>query len=138
MWTRHHGIDPPLKGGPKFRKGGFYMYFVQFSILGKFRRVFILFKNPEQNAGGFLFCPKFSAASRPGFYSVAFFIRKSPLKTPFSQNFLARFARGFLFCPKIFPALRAGSYFVYFFLPDFAWALILFNFHFPKTRPGFY
>ena len=62
-----------------------------------------------------------------GFYSVAFFIRKSPPKNFISQNFLVRI---FLFQKN--PRASRGFYFVYFFSRISRGFYLI---HFPKTRP---
>ncbi len=80
----------------------------------------ILFKNPEQNAGGFLFCSDFGRPNlRLGHIFGAPKFVVSPLEIPFLglQN------------PKFFSrASRAGFYFVQKFPPRIARVFILFIF----------
>ena len=129
--TRHLRIKPP----PPRKKGeGGFLIFSDFD--SEKLRVFILSKNPEQNCKWVFIYSIFFGRFAAGFLFWVFFIRESPLITPFSQNFprasragsylsqknFARFARGFLFF-SIFP--------------KWPWVFILSNFDFLRNRSGF-
>ena len=118
-WNDYQALANKTPLPEKKGEEGFLIFSI--SILKNFR-VFILSKNPEQNCGGFLFIPKKSGRFAAGFLFWVFFIRKSPLITPFSQKF-----------PR---ASRAGSYLSHFFRALRARVFILFNF--PKMTVGFY
>ena len=129
--TRHLRIKtpPPRKKG----EGGFLIFSI--SILKNFR-VFILSKNPEQNCGGFLFIPKKIGRFAAGFLCWVFFIRKSPLITPFSQKF-PRASRAGSYLSQFFFARFARGFLFFSIFPKWPWVFILSNFDFLRNRPGF-
>ena len=101
-----------------------------------------MFKNPEQNAGGFLLSSDFGRPNlRLGHIFGAPKFAVSPLEIPFlgPQN-LKIFSRasraGFYFVQKISRASR-GFLFCSFFLPDFRVGFYFVQFSFPKNPPGF-
>ena len=117
-------------------------YFVHFSILGKFRWVFILFKNPEQNAGGFLLSSDFGRPNlRLGHIFGAPKFAVSPLEIPFlgpqnPKSFSRASRAGFYFVQK-FPRASRGLLFCLFFPPGFRVGSYFVQFSFPKNPPGF-
>ena len=132
---------PPLKEKSNFRKGGFLL--VHFSILENLPG-FYSFQNPRAKFGRafikFRFWPTQPKAGSH-FWSTQncrFPLRNPIFGYPKSSKFSRALRARVFILSKIFPALRAGFYFVHFFFQIFARVFILFNFHFPKTRPGFY
>ena len=73
----------------------------QFFDSGKPSGLLFFPKSQNKIRAGFIYSKKIGRFAA-GFIFGVFFIRKSPLITPFSQKFLARFARGLLFIPKNF------------------------------------
>ena len=95
----------PLRGGGLFR-GAWYIFF-RFRFWKVSSGLYFFQKSAAKWISG-LFFPKIFRALRARGY---IFIRKSPLITPFSQNFLARFARGVIFSLKFSARFARGVIF---------------------------
>ena len=101
-----------------------------------------MFKNPEQNAGGFLLSSNFGRPNlRLGHIFGAPKFAVSPLEIPFlgpqNPKIFSRASRaGFYFVQKISRASR-GFLFCSFFLPDFRVGFYFVQFSFPQNPPGF-
>ena len=124
--------NPPLKEKSDFRKGGFSL--VHFSILENLPG-FYSFQNPRTKFGRAFIYTKKIGRFAAGFIFGVFFIRKSPLITPFPKIFSRASRAGFYLFQKISRASRAGFY-SFQFSPNFRAGFYSFNFRFSKSHPG--
>ncbi len=135
MNTRHFGIKtPPLRKSQIFGRGGGVLL-VHFSILENLPG-FYSFQNPRTKFGRAFIYSKKIGRFAVGFIFGVFFIRKSPLITPISQNF-SRASRAGSYLSQFFFARFARGFLFFSIFPKWPWVFILSNFDFLRNRSGF-